>query len=154
MKTFLRVGSLATFLIFTMSSFAPAPPATNGKYSYSYSPGLWYNACAGEYIQLTGEVTIKGNWVTVNGVTSYTYRYNYGGIKGVGMTSGNKYVMNGTIVTKYKYATCDYTYKYNHYKLKLIGQGKAPDVTFNATYTYDWDCTDYTYEYEYWQDCH
>ena len=153
MKTCVKIGSLVTFLLFTMSSFTSAPPATTGKYAYSYSPGTWWNACAGEYIKLTGEVTIKGNWVTVNGTTSYTYRYNYGGIKGVGMSSGNKYVMNGTIVTKYKYASCDFHGKYNHYKLKLKGQGKAADVTFNATYSYDWNCTDFTYEWDYWQEC-
>ena len=153
MKTCVKIGSLVTFLLFTMSSFTSAPPATTGKFSYSYSPTSIWNTCARERIDLTGEVTIKGNWVRVNGTTSYTYRYNYGGIKGVGRTSGNKYIMNGAIVGQYKYATCDFQGKYNHYKLKLKGQGKAADVTFNATYSYDWNCTDFTYEWDYWQEC-
>jgi len=53
------------------------------------------NHCNGEYVYINGTVNYKVSGMVSDNKITYVLHYNYAGVTGVGLNSGNKYIANG-----------------------------------------------------------
>ena len=89
--------------------------------------------CTGEFIQLSGIVTIKSSYSVQNGIAHITLQIKEHAI-GVGLTSGNSYIINGQDNQTSDLNLVDNTGEANAvFTSNVIGQGSVPNERLKST---------------------
>lgn len=63
---------------------------TSGKSIQAFDD-LWYGACTGEYVHVTGQIVLTYNIIQKVSGTNYAIEFHYQNTKGTGVTTGNTY---------------------------------------------------------------
>jgi hypothetical protein len=89
--------------------------------------------CTGEFIQLSGSVTIKTSYSVQNGIAHISLQIKEHAT-GVGLTSGNSYIINGQDNQNSDLKLVNNTGEENAiFTSNVIGQGSAPNEHLKST---------------------
>ncbi len=145
--TMRRIMSALVSIAFTAAThsaaLAQAPTVTNTS-ADSAIDGYAYNSCNNEFVHVTGTEHVDRRVMQQAGATKVSLLINFANTKGVGMTTGARYVL-GAVQHEVDFAdgpAFSTDYLLNE---QLIGQGQASNLGLHLYQTFGWDGSHYTF---------
>src|SRR3954469_10206655 len=128
-----------------VSQNASAPQPFNIQDNYDFTGTVLYDDCAGESIDLSGIAHIDIHGVYSNNKATIHQHQNLQGVKGVGETTGNTYVVTATANTRsYTYSNNVVTFSVIEI-IKITTAGSANNFYYTLAFAYTNDLSTNTF---------